>query len=800
MDVLLFLLILAVLIIQINYGGKLSSRLSRLEEALNRLTDQLKKYPAESPLAAKQEVSVPKPEVKPEPAKPPAPVTPATPPAPVIKPKEKEAPSIEEEVIYPAIHANTAKPAPTPATPKEPQPGFFERNPDLEKFVGENLVNKIGIAVLVLGIGFFVKYAIDKDWINEIGRVVIGIVCGGALLGLAHYLRRSFTAFSSVLVGGGIAVLYLTIAIAFHEYELFSQPAAFGIMVVITAFAVALSVGYDRVELAVLALLGGFAAPFMVSTGEGNYIVLFTYIIILDTGMLVLAYFKKWNLINLIAYFFTILLFGPWVVVSFDSAKEGMIAGGLSFATAFYLIFFLMTIVWNIKQQREFKPLEFTLLLSNTFLYYGAGMHLLDSPGADDFKGLFTALLAVFNFGFVVYLKKRSGTDKNLVFLLIGLVLTFLTLAAPVQLEGNYITLFWAGEAVLLLWLSQKSGINLMRVASVVITALMVISLVMDWEQIYSQQQYLMVIFNKGYLTSLVSLASLVFTLVLLKRESALEESMKNLYWVILILSALVVCYTGNVLELRHQLYTYTDDIPLINTAIGIYNVTFVLALILGVQRYVKEVLLIKSFALWGPVAMLAYFFYYHPVFILSRDLYLNEEVTFTGFGLHYVFMILLIILSVFTLKIVQSMTEFNKGTHNLYAWVYVFFYLFIASAELDHTVMLIAFDGIEGFHHILSQNHKIGYPILWGIGAFIIITVGLKSRKKHLRIISLVILGITLAKLFLYDIRGISEGGKIAAFISLGVLLLVVSFMYQKLKRLLLTDEPGVTDQKQES
>jgi uncharacterized membrane protein len=123
-----------------------------------------------------------------------------------------------------------------------------------------------------------------------------------------------------------------------------------------------------------------------------------------------------------------------------------------------------------------------------------------------------------------------------------------------------------------------------------------------------------------------------------------------------------------------------------------------------------------------------------------------------------------------------------------------------MASAELDHTVMLIAFDGIEVFHHILSQNHKIGYPILWGIGAFIIITIGLKSRKKHLRIISLAILGITLAKLFLYDIRGISEGGKIAAFISLGVLLLVVSFMYQKLKRLLLTDESGVTDQKQES
>ncbi len=377
---------------------------------------------------------------------------------------------IPQVISAPSSHETRRPPISQPPKPKKP--GFFERNPDLEKFIGENLANKIGIGVLVLGIGFFVKYAIDQNWINEIGRVFIGIFCGAILLGVAHKMRKTFVAFSSVLVGGGLAVLYLTIAIAFHDYHIFSQTVAFIMMVIITAFAVVLSLGYNRVELAILSILGGFASPFMVSTGEGNYVVLFTYIFILDVGMLVLAYYKKWNLINIISYVFTVLLFGAWLVEGFNSDTVNMILGGLIFATLFYLVFFVMNVINNLKEKAAFKSLDISLLLSNTFLYYGAGMTLLNNAVGDNYKGLFTAGLGVFNFIFAYTLHKSGRVDKNLVYLLIGLVLTFVSLAAPIQLEGNYITLFWSAEAVLLLWLSQKSGIRLMKLASVVITGI----------------------------------------------------------------------------------------------------------------------------------------------------------------------------------------------------------------------------------------------------------------------------------------------------------------------------------------
>ena len=84
-------------------------------------------------------------------------------------------------------------------------------------------------------------------------------------------------------------------------------------MIVITAFAVTLSLLYNKQELAIIALIGGFAAPFLVSTGSGNYKVLFTYLIILNSGLLFIAYYKSWRLLNILNFIFTAILFGSWL-------------------------------------------------------------------------------------------------------------------------------------------------------------------------------------------------------------------------------------------------------------------------------------------------------------------------------------------------------------------------------------------------------------------------------------------------------------------------------------------------------
>ncbi|HIE45782.1 MAG TPA: DUF2339 domain-containing protein, partial [Flavobacteriaceae bacterium] len=179
---------------------------------------------------------------------------------------------------------------------------FKTNNPDIEKFIGENLISKIGILILVLGISFFVKFAIDNEWINEVGRVGIGFLSGGILLGFAHKLQKNYKAFSSILVSGAITIFYFIITYAFKEYQLFNQTTTFLLLVLITVFSVAISILYNRKELGVLSLIGGFAVPILASTGSGNYIVLFSYLLILNAGFLFVSIKKKWFIINILTF------------------------------------------------------------------------------------------------------------------------------------------------------------------------------------------------------------------------------------------------------------------------------------------------------------------------------------------------------------------------------------------------------------------------------------------------------------------------------------------------------------------
>lgn len=170
--------------------------------------------------------------------------------------EQTEKPAIVAETSASNADSNTKTSMPKAVIPKPRR--------DYEKLIGENWLNKIGIAILVIGIGFFVKYAIDQNWIGEMGRAGIGLAVGGLLVGIAHFMRKKYRAFSSVLIGGGISVFYYTISIAYHDYHLFNQHTAFAIMVGITLFSTVMAVLYDRKELAVIALIGAFTSPLMV--------------------------------------------------------------------------------------------------------------------------------------------------------------------------------------------------------------------------------------------------------------------------------------------------------------------------------------------------------------------------------------------------------------------------------------------------------------------------------------------------------------------------------------------------------
>lgn len=706
---------------------------------------------------------------------------------------------------------------PQPVAPTAPRVSFIQRflseNPDLEKFIGENLINKIGIAILVAGIGYFVKFAIDQQWINEIGRVLIGILAGGLLLGIAHRLRTTVTAFSSVLVAGGLSVLYFTIAIAFSDYKIFSQTVAFVLMVVITGFSVLLAIAYNRSTLAVMSLVGGFATPFMVSTGQGNYIVLFSYLLVLDCGMLVLAYFKKWTIVHIVAYGFTVLLFGAWLSSEVVAVKNAPYIGAFVFATLFYTVFMGMNLIYNLKSGSKFLAIEISLLLSNTAFYFTAGMIILTNVAQGAFQGLFTAGLAVLNFGIALLLYRRDTIDRTLIFLLIGLVITFASLTVPVQLNGNFITMFWALEAVLLLWLAQRSRLALLATGAVFVMGLMLVSLLMDWTQLYFDTSFpaspsLAILFNKAFITTLIAIISLASTHRLLRNQAIpfqfwIGRLQAATYQRIIGYLLVLVAYFGCLFELDYQASFAYGLGPNRTIFLGAYHLFLGVIILFAARRYP-----LRSWLLQATIISLLILLFYVLMFApavpeLLRTYFQGNEFSKIGFPVHYLSLLFLIGMLILLPTAKALLEPLPPLANKLWPWFLGFVLMYAASSELFTHVAYFSFSGgdlptlpaqklavANRYDTLMEQTNKVGLPILWGICAFAFMYVGLSRRNRQFRIMSLCLFALTLVKLFFYDLQGISEGGRIAAFISLGALLLIISFMYQRIKRLILLND----------
>lgn len=141
-------------------------------------------------------------------------------------------------------------------------------------------------------------------------------------------------------------------------------------------------------------------------------------------------------------------------------------------------------------------------------------------------------------------------------------------------------------------------------------------------------------------------------------------------------------------------------------------------------------------------------------------------------------------------IKLIRNNKAPLKNNFDLITWLLctaIVIYLSVEIFLLSNSIFYAANSPLENIQRIYI---KTGLPILWGLCSFAFMWLGMHFKHRTLRIISLSLFTLTLLKLFIFDIRNIPAGGKIAAFFCLGVLLLVVSFMYQRLKKIIIDDE----------
>lgn len=204
--------------------------------------------------------------------------------------------------VHPSLRT-TGGPAEVPdLAPPDPKRGAHPadasrsgKGGDAERFIGGNLIARVGILVLILGIGFFVKYAADNDWIGRTARIATGYAAGLALIATGIRLRVRYRIFSSVLVGGGFAVMIVTTAIASHYYQIMSTGAAMGILAAVSALLVVVSLLTGRRETAVTAVVGGFAAPLLAVGGAASQTFLLAYAAAVLLCACIIGAARRWS-------------------------------------------------------------------------------------------------------------------------------------------------------------------------------------------------------------------------------------------------------------------------------------------------------------------------------------------------------------------------------------------------------------------------------------------------------------------------------------------------------------------------
>ena len=662
------------------------------------------------------------------------------------------------------------------------------RNIPCVRYINEkNFVSYIialsGIIILGLGITFFIKFTLEEELINAIGKVMIGIAGSAVLIISGHLLRKRFIFLSSILLGGGMAILYYSFAIGYYQYNLFNEFATLLLMIVTTVFSILLSITYNRRELAYLAIIAAFTAPFIVDFTPENYIRLFNYILVIDIGMIFIAYHRKWVLLSLVTHLFTAIFYALWLINTLRSGGNIPFPGAFIYLTGFYFIFFIIHTIYNIREGKKFLPIELTFVIFNTIVYYSASI-IIFKEVAPNLQGIFTAFLSILNFLYLIVLHRRTYGHSTLKFTVFALALIFLVLVPPVEFVGKSITLVWAFQLVLLLWLAQRIDVKLMRLGSAIVIFLLLINMGVEmWNTYINVSSFDMrpVFYNLGFISNITAVIALLLNVFLLRyepREYYLPFITVKTYRSILIFIAVVVLYFSVFFEIRYYFLHHIENENVIHLYIGLFNVFYLFLLsIAGLIIRSRATHLISLIT--GLAAFLLYFTYYQYIFIEVRNDYLlGNMVDYLQYRAHYGGVFLLFMTLATTYQ--NSMSLIRKLKYKrIPLWIGFAIAVFLISSEADHVYILNKFQTGINPSAIANEVHKMAYTLLWTVIAFISSLYSIIRNKKSVKELSFTFFIVIILKLLFYDLAYINNKQQILSFLALGGALLIIAFIY---------------------
>ncbi|WP_343686928.1 DUF2339 domain-containing protein [Chryseobacterium gleum] len=632
-------------------------------------------------------------------------------------------------------------------------------------FLKQNALTIIGIFTLVLGIGYFVKYAIDKNWIGEAARAGIGFCTGAGIIITGHFLRKNYKAFSSIITGGGIAVLYFTATIAFREYHLFSQNTTFAITVLITVASIILSYYYKSEVLIIFSLIGGFAAPLMISTGQSNYLFLFIYLTLLNTGMLVASFLQHWKSVGWTAYIFTTGYLFSWT----NESPEIL---SITFYLISYVVFYIFAL-HDYFRKNILSTSDIAILALANFSSVLGLIYIFKTLGYEPpiiFPLIFAAANSILLFR--EYAHKNFGIAYSV---FAGLVTSLITIAVAIQFKTHLITSIWAIESTLLLFIWKKTGHKIFKVFFYILFPLVMIAQLITWTEYFGTKDFT-IIFNPPFITSSFTIVSIMINLYLLRNGTKKpEDKDKNFFEDLINVISYGAIYITFLLEITYHISEMHWSA--VSTAGLLFSIFYIFILLLlrkpldirndiqNILIYLLLLLTVLTISVSTPAVVTA---------VLSKKLY-------SGF---YLLHLLLWIPFIYVYSKIIPYSEFHKRLISY--WMLSFALIVLVSCELHHSYVLLVSNDIPQFYEANKHFNILYLPIIWTILASIFIYTGLKRNIQEYNKIGFALVGLMVLKLYGYDVWQMDNISRISAFIALGIILLLSSFTFQRLKNII--------------
>ena len=628
--------------------------------------------------------------------------------------------------------------------------------------------------------GFFLKLAIDNEWIGETGRILLGVGAGFALIGAGWYSHSRYPLWAQPVTGGGITILYLSIYAAFALYDLIDVVPALLFLALVVVLGVALALRYESLVIALLGIVGAFLAPVLLGAVLGPDLLeadlpdehwLLVYVLVVGAGVLAVSTLRNWRWLTAVG------MAGSYgVVILWADQFPDRDAVLAQLAISGVLLEFIgVTTLFHILWRRSPGPLDLALMTVNAAAFFGLTFVFMWDQYHDWF-GLITLGLSLL-YALVAFAAwRRSGTLNDVALFALSIAVVFLTIAVPVQLTGNWISAAWATEGAVIVAVGLYIRSDVTRGFALGILATAVIRLLIFDTQV--DLDGFVPVLNERFPTFAVAIAAFYTAAYLFwRKRDTISRSEADIYLVLIVLANFITLWLLSAEAISYfesreiEFFRVEDSRHMTLTALwAVYASGLMMA---AMAR--------RSVALrWGALALLAA----SVVKLLLVDTLLIESdpLAFRPV-INFGFLTFVVVLSA---VLVAAYTYRRVGEHLEEQERLVFPALLLAASAISlwvfsaETVRFFDARAVREGTETFSQMH-LTLTVLWALYAVGIMLVGVIRKNSQIRLAGIILMMVPVLKLFVYDTFLLERGYRVAAFVTLGGLLLAVGMMYQR-------------------